>query len=137
MWPLTLWSGECFSLFGLDKFSGSWVTVSLLGGISAWFWGDEGEAAGASMRKDICRKQKKLTETKKKSDVHDTEKLFLILRSATPTSVCNWSGIHVNDHRTISDTCHGLGRARDSGYTCWNQGKMDDSNMRKYKKRLK
>lgn len=90
----------------------------------------------------MCEKQK-TTYAKnkrhrpKKSDKHDTKKLFLILRSVIPTSVCNWSGIHVNDHRTISDTGHGLWRARHRGYTCCSRGKMDDSDMRKYKKHLK
>lgn len=138
MWPLTVWSGECFALFGLDKFSGSWVTISLPGGVSAWLWGDEGEAADASMRKHMCKKKpERGRQRPKQSDMHDTRTLFLILRSVIPTCVCSWSGIHANDHRIISDTRHGLWRARHSGYGCCGREKMEDSGMRKYKRHLK
>lgn len=78
------------------------------------------------MRKDTCKKKKRFDRDQKRSDVCHTEEPFLILRSAIPTSVCNWSGIHVNDHGTISDTRHGLWWALHSGYTSCNQGKMED-----------
>lgn len=61
--------------------------------------------------------------------MYDSVNILLILRRVRPTSVCNLSGIHVNDHWTISDTFHSLWLARDSGYTCCNRGKMDVREM--------
>lgn len=69
--------------------------------------------------------------------MHDSENLLLILRGVRPTSVCNWRGIHVNDHWTISDTFHGLWLARSGGYTCCIQGKMDVRDMSEIKKTAK
>lgn len=81
MWPLTMWMEVCFSLFGLDKFSGSWVTASLWSVHPSWFGSDLGKAADTSKRGEIVREKKSVDKDKNKCEpqreaVSDTEKLY-------------------------------------------------------------